>query len=187
MIRADKDILNYILSLEKKSSKYIVLHQVKPKSKIIKQNHNTSNIYVLKSGIAKCYLTTENGNEFIQEFFGEGQLFGEVEAIHDTLSICSVESINEVQVYAINKNYFKELLTKDKNFNTLILKTLTNKIAYKAHRHSYNQFNSIHSNIKRLEKIFPELMRIISKQDIADYLGVTLRSLNRALKNQVEP
>ena len=186
MIRADKDILNYILSLEKKSSEHIILHQVKPKNKIIKQDYKTSNVYVLKSGITKCYLETGDGNVFIQEFFGEGQLFGEVEVIHDTLSVCSVESINEVQVYAINKDYFKKLLIKDKKFNNLILKTLTNKIAYKAHRHSHNQFNSIHSNIKRLKKIFPELMQVISKQDIANYLGVTLRSLNRALKNQVE-
>jgi len=186
MIRADKNILNYILSLEKKSNEHIILQQVKPRNKILKQDHNTSHVYVLKSGITKCYLTTEDGNVFIQEFFGEGQLFGEVEVIHNTVCVCSVESINEVQVYAINKNYFKELLNNDKNFNELILKTLTNKIAYKAHRHSYNQFNSIYSNIKRLKKIFPELTQVISKQDIANYLGVTLRSLNRALKNQIE-
>lgn len=186
MIREDKDILNYIFSLEKKSSEYIALQHIKPRYKIIKQDHKTSNIYVLKSGITKCYLSTEDGNVFIQEFFGEGQLFGEVEAIHDTLSVCSVESINDVQVYAINKEYFRDLLATDKKFNNLILKTLTNKIAYKAHRHSYNQFNSIQSNIERLKKIFPELMQVISKQDIANYLGVTLRSLNRALKNQIE-
>lgn len=185
MIRADKNILNYILSLEKKSSEHIILQHVEPRNKIVMQDHNTSHVYVLKSGISKCYITTEDGNVFIQEFFGEGQLFGEVEAIHDIVSVCSVESINEVQVYAINKNYFKKLLSNDKNFNDLILKTLTNKIAYKAHRHSYNQFNSIYSNIKRLKKIFPELTQVISKQDIANYLGVTLRSLNRALKNQI--
>lgn len=184
MIRVDKNILNYILSLEKKSSPHIILQQIEPRNKILKQDHNTSHVYVLVSGICKCYLSTEDGNIFIQEFFGTGQLFGEVEAIHNIVSICSVESINHVQVFAINKSFFKKLLSNDKNFNDLILKTLTNKIAYKAHRHSHNQFNSIYSNIKRLKKIFPELTQVISKQDIANYLGVTLRSLNRALKNQ---
>ena len=186
MIRKNKDLLKYILLLEKKASKHIVLKQIKAKYKIIKQDHNNPYVYVLKTGIAKCYLTDKDGNDFIHEFFGEGQLFGEVEVIHDALSVCSVESINEVQVYAVNKIYFKALLADDKKFNNLILKTLTNKIAYKAYRHSYHKYNSINSNFMGLKSIFPELDLVIPKQDIANYLGITLRSLNRVLKNQSE-
>lgn len=183
MIRANKNILNYMLSEEKHSNENITLHKVGSNFKIIKQDQYIFNVFVLKTGIAKCYLTTEDGNDFIQEFFGEGQIFGEVEAIHNNSSICSVESINDVEYYAINKEYFKKLLNGDKKFSNLMLETLTNKIAYKAHRHSYNQYNSIESNIKRLKNIFPQLIQIIPKKDIANYLGVTLRSLNRALKN----
>ncbi len=61
------------------------------------------------------------------------------------------------------------------------MKAMAIKIGYKAPRHSYQQSYTIEDNILKLKEAFPELIEVISKKDIANYMGITLRSLNRVL------
>jgi len=72
-------------------------------------------------------------------------------------------------------------LENDPIFNRLILKAMATKIGYKAPRHSFQQSYSIEENILRMHEIFPNFEKVLSKNDIANYMGITLRSLNRAL------
>ncbi len=160
---------------------YITEQKISPKEQIIRQGKKVFSAYIIKSGIAKCYLTEDNGQEFIQEFFGEGELFGEIELINRTPSFCCIEAITEVTVYKIGHEHFQEKLTSDKRFNELILQTLATKISYKAHRHAYHQSHTLEDNLQRLIHAYPNLLTTIAKQDIAGYLGVTLRSLNRTI------
>ena len=71
----------------------------------------------------------------------------------------------------------------DKLFNQLILKALSAKIRYKASRHAHNQLNDVEANLLRIKKEFPDMFNAIPKLDIANYLGVTVRSLNRVLSD----
>ena len=50
--------------------------------------------------------------------------------------------------------------------------------------HSYNQTHDVEQNLARLRKNVPDLLEKISKKDIANYLGITVRSLNRTLKSE---
>ncbi|WP_291725912.1 Crp/Fnr family transcriptional regulator [Bernardetia sp.] len=182
MIRTNTELLEYISNAIKMPSTYFVEEKIKKNTCWIEQNQKIFHVYVIKSGVAKCYLTQDTGNDFIQEFFGEGELFGEVEAIRDGQSFCAIEAILDMEVYKIATTHFLELLENDKVFNKLIFKSMASKIKYKAIRHSYNQSHSIKLNLLRLKKQFPNLFSIIPKQDIANYLGVTLRSFNRVLQ-----
>ncbi len=182
MIRTNSELLEYVSRNIKNTTTYFIEEKIANKQVLVEQNQKVLYAYVIKTGIAKCYLTEDTGNDFIQEFFGEGELFGEIEIINESLSFCAIESISDMVVYKISKIHFSELLQNDKEFNALIVKAMANKIKYKALRHSHNQSHSIKSNLLRLKKQFPELMKIISKQDIANYLGITLRSFNRILK-----
>ncbi|NQX81772.1 MAG: Crp/Fnr family transcriptional regulator [Flavobacteriaceae bacterium] len=183
MIRTNIELLQYIEKLRKENdNNSFILEDFSPKHKLIVQNKATYYVYIVKSGIAKCYLTQDTGSDFIQEFFGEGELFGEIETISEGSSFCSVESISRLFVYKIHKSHFLELLKEDNKFNSIILKTMANKIRYKAIRHSHNQSNSIKSNITRLYSLFPYFISDISKQDISNYLGINIRSLNRILR-----
>jgi CRP-like cAMP-binding protein len=183
MIRTNIELLEYI-EASVNSPRYFIEEYLQKEQKIIEQNRNSSFGYIIKSGITKCYLTDENGNDFIQEFFSEGELFGEVEILNNTKSFCTIEAISEVIVYKISTTNFKYLLENDKKFNNLILKSFAKKIQYKALRHSHNQLHSIKSNLFRLQESTLDFMRIISKNDIASYLGISIRSLNRILKDR---
>lgn len=183
MIRTNKELFNYINNLILSGANdSFSEHHFAPLQQIMTEGKNVFSVYIMKSGIVKCYLTTDTGNNFIQEFFSEGELFGELELMDDTCSFCTIEAIEEVTVYKIQKKDFLELLDHDKKFNRLFMEALILKLKYKATRHSYNQSHIIEDKLTRLKMKFPELEKVLSKQDIADYLGITLRALNRTIK-----
>lgn len=184
MIRINQDLLQYITQLwEKELAANITVEKFKTGEQIIPQGRRIFSVYVLKTGIAKCYLTEENGKDFIQEFFGEGELFGEIEALNNTGSFCCIEAVTEVEVYTIGHKHFLQFLENDAAFNKLILQALAAKISYKAHRHAYHQSHTAEENLLKLIRSFPALTKTIAKPDIANYLGITLRSLNRTFNS----
>ena len=153
-----------------------------PQSIIVAQGAPNRSAYVVKSGIAKCYLANEDGTDFVQEFFGEGELFGELEAFRGGDSFCSVEALTETVVYEIPAPRFLRLLDEDRKFNALVMRALAQKVAYKADRHAFHQSNRLEANVLRLIEQWPALFETVSKRDAASYLGVAERSLNRALQ-----
>ena len=155
------------------------------KEKIIEQNRRYSWVYIVKEGITKCYISDENGKDFIQEFLGIGMEFGELEVFSGNPAFCSIEGLTSITTLKISHSNFNKLLEEDIKFNRFIIEAMAIKIGYKAPRHSYQHGYSIEDNILRLQEQFPEFIKVIPKQDIANYLGITLRSFNRALK-QIE-
>lgn len=184
MIRVNCTFLDYVINL--KTSNYDALiseEEAVVGEKIITQKTNVRSVYLIKEGLAKCYLTEDTGNDFIQEFFGKGEVFGEIESITNEISFCTIEALAPTAYFKIPKSVFRDLLKRDETFNTLLLQLMASKIRYTALRHSYNQTHSLEDNLKRLLEQFPELLQQISKKDISNYLGVTRRSLNRAIKS----
>lgn len=181
MIRTDVNLLTYIDTLSQKHPDYFLVKRYHSKEVILEQDKRYQSLYIIKSGITKCYLSDENGKEFIQEFLGKGMEFGELEVFSGNLSFCSIEAISDVDVYKITHKQYNYLLENDPIFNRLILKSMAIKIGYKAPRHSFQQSYSIEENIIRMHQIFPNFEQVLSKKDIANYMGITLRSLNRAL------
>ncbi|WP_420601810.1 Crp/Fnr family transcriptional regulator [Flagellimonas sp.] len=186
MIRTNVELIAYTEVLFNTGKHDIWEEAFVSKQKIIEQDHRYNKIYLIKDGIAKCYISDENGKEFIQEFLGEGMEFGELEVFSKGYTICSVESITDLKVFVFSYASFNKLLDTDRQFNQLIMKALADKIQYKAPRHSYQHSYPIEDNLIRLKALFPEFTKVISKKDIANYIGVTPRSLNRALKELKE-
>jgi CRP-like cAMP-binding protein len=184
MIRTNKELLDYVKKLyDSGTEKSILKQEILPFQKLLVQDKRVTSVYILQTGIAKCYLTEDNGKDFIEEFFGEGEIVGEIEIINHHSCVCNIEAITNVKVYKILANDFLQLLENNKTFNNLIMRALSAKIHYKAIRHAYHQSHLIEENLQRLQKDFPDFLSTIPKQDIANYLGITLRSLNRTLNN----
>lgn len=186
MIRINPELATYVKKLYDAGKHDISEEEFGPKHRIIEQDRRYNSVYFITEGISKCYISDENGKEFIQEFLGEGMEFGELEVFSKKHTICSVEAITQLKVLSISHTHFNALLDVDNHFNRLVMKALADKIRYKAPRHSYQHSYPIEDNIIRLKKIFPEFTEVISKKDISNYIGVTTRSLNRALKELKE-
>jgi CRP-like cAMP-binding protein len=187
MSRTNKELLDYVKKMyDSGTEKTILTQEFLPLQKLLLQDKRVGSVYILQTGIAKCYLTEDNGKDFIEEFFGEGEIVGEIEIINNHPCVCNIEAITKVEVYKISADDFLQLLEYDKTFNHLILRALSAKIHYKAIRHSYHQSHLIEENLQRLQKDFPDFLNTIPKQDIANYLGITIRSLNRTLNDLKE-
>ena len=186
MIRENPELAAYTEKLFQMRIKDIKEENFGPDELIMEQHHRYGKVYLIRKGIAKCYISDENGKEFIQEFLGAGMEFGELEIFRNKPTICSVASITPINTFSFSYSCFGTLIKEDFKFNQLIMKALADKIRYKAPRHSYQHGYPIEDNILKLQRSFPEVTEVISKKDIANYIGVTQRSLNRALKTLKE-
>ncbi|WP_196889622.1 Crp/Fnr family transcriptional regulator [Aureivirga sp. CE67] len=186
MIRTNKDFLSYIELLDKKHPDFFVLEAHDSGDIILEQDKRYKVLFLIKEGITKCYLSDENGKDFIQEFFGEGMQFGELEVFSNKSSYCSTEAITKVCTYKISHTNYNYLLENDPIFNKHVLKAMAEKIGYKAPRFSFQQSYSIEENLLKLKELYPDFDKLFSKKDIANYLGITIRSLNRTLNNLKE-
>jgi CRP-like cAMP-binding protein len=73
-----------------------------------------------------------------------GEIIGEVEAILNKKSVCSVTALSKVVLYKIELNYFKNLMQSNNEFNSLILIEMAKEFNKRLNDHLHN--SSIHLN-----------------------------------------
>lgn len=160
----------------------LVIQELPPKKRLLEQDRNTRNVFVIRSGIVKCFIAEENGKEYILEFLGEGEILGEIEAIRKTAGMAMVESLTSLCVFKIEKAFFLQLLKTDAVFNQAVLELMATRVANTAMRASRQQLYTLSYNLSQLLKILHQGEIAFTKKDLSDYLGISIRSLNRLLK-----
>lgn len=183
MLRTNTEFLSYMDALYQ-SGRYssITLQRFKKEDLLLTQGEACIKVLVVKEGIAKCYFLEENGKDYILEFMGDGEILGEIETLRNTNCLCNVSALTSLEAYAIPVAVFKELLTKDLTLNKLLLHELAERIVNTSSRASFQQLYTVDHGLGKLLELQQKLNIQISKDDMAAYLGITLRSLNRALK-----
>ncbi|AZA83391.1 Crp/Fnr family transcriptional regulator [Chryseobacterium lactis] len=185
MLRTNQTFLNYFQELYQKGSHQgdIAIQSFDKGEQLLVQNQKSSKVMLIKEGITKCYFEEENGKEYIVEFLGSGEIIGEVELIKSINCLCSIEAITEVSVYAVSIPYFKDLIQNDIALNNLLLDVFADRIINTSSRASYQQLYTTEHTLLQLLKMQVKQGIQISKEDMAAYLGITVRSLNRILKD----
>jgi len=183
MIRTNKEILDYFDRLGTTTGlDYLNIVSFTAGDFLIHQHTKGNYIYVVKSGIAKCFVQGENGRDFVQEFVGDGEILGEIEVFTNTLSFSNVIALTSLSAYKVAKKDFYTLMKTDVDFNPILVKALATKIRNTAIRSSQQQIHPVDYNLKQLLTLISDQKINFSKQDLSDYLGITLRSLNRSIK-----
>jgi CRP-like cAMP-binding protein len=184
MLRTNLSFLTFIRDLHDKQSypEDIILKKFPAGDFILKQGARSTKVFIIKEGITKCFLSEENGKDYIVEFLSEGEIAGEIEVIKKANCLCSIEAITEVWAYSITIPLFNQLLEKDASFNKLILAELAERIVNTSIKASTQQLYTIEHGLKKILDLQAKQNIEVSKEDMAAYLGITIRSLNRALK-----
>ncbi|WP_267740293.1 Crp/Fnr family transcriptional regulator [Myroides injenensis] len=184
MLRININFLTYIEALAKSDafSDKIVLEQYKPKQMLLHQGDPVVKVIVIKDGITKCFITEENGKEYIPEFLSTGEIMGEIEIMGKKNCLCSVEAISVVNAYIIPLSIFQYLLKTDITFNNTLLEIEALRVYHTSERASFQQLYTVEHALEKLLELQKKENINISKEDIASYLGITTRTLNRALK-----
>lgn len=185
MLRTNQSFFKYIqVKYQQQERKEdIIVRKYAKGQMLLQQGETATKIMLIKDGISKCYLTEKNDKDFIFEFLGQGEIIGEIEYLRKTTCLCNIQAITDLTVFAISINYFEELLHKDLELNNILLHVFADRIVNTSSRASFQQLNTIEHNLAILMHLQHQQDIVISKEDIAAYLGISTRSLNRALKN----
>ena len=163
----------------------IILRHFAVRHRLILQDQKGEMVYVIKAGITKCYITEENGKDFILEFLGEGEVLGELEAIRGERAFSSVEAVTPLSVYTMSRVEFLHLLRTLPDLNAIIMELLATRVANSAIRGARQQLYSLSELLPQLLSALDSQGLVFTKQDLAEYLGISVRSLNRLLKGRV--
>lgn len=182
MLRTNTEFLSYIDALYLRKTPEISLQNFEKDSLLLRQGENSHKVFVIKQGIAKCFFLEENGKDYILEFMSKGEILGEIEVIRKIDCLCNVAALTALQVYVIPAETFKQLLASDLTLNKILLEELAERIINTSSRASFQQLYTVEHGLIKLLQLQEQQGITISKDDMAAYLGITLRSLNRVLK-----
>jgi len=153
-----------------------------PGARLIRQGDTISHVYIIIDGITKCYIAEDNGKDYIFEFLGKGEVTGDLEAIRQEKCLCNIEAITPVTAYAIPHSLFSSLVLSNPEFNSLLIHELATRIHQTCIRASYQQLYPVEYALLRLLSLEADQQLLIPKKDMAAYLGISVRSFNRTLK-----
>lgn len=184
MLRTNRAFLDYIGQLynSQQRREEILIKEFSVGQLLLQQGQKAPKVYLIKEGITKCFFDEGDDRGFIVEFLGKGEVLGDIEVIKNMPCLCNIQALTQVQAYAISIPYIKSLLEKELSFNKLLLETYAERIINTSTRASFQQLHTIEHTLGKLLEIQKAQELDISKEDMAAYLGITIRSLNRALK-----
>lgn len=182
MLRTNLRFLSFIEDIYNEHPQTDILLKEYPKGSLLcRQDEWQYKVSVIKEGFVKCCHSEENGKDFIFEFLGKGEIVGELEAIRGVKCLCSVEAAIDVQAYTFSTSFFKSLLNESR-FSNILLDELAERMINTSNKAAYQQLYTVKYGLSKLLDLQNKQGIELSKADMASYLGVDIRSLNRALK-----
>jgi CRP/FNR family transcriptional regulator, anaerobic regulatory protein len=186
MNKEDIDILDFIDQLHQRDkSDLVTVKKFKSGAAILLQDELIRSVYFVKTGLVKCFITQDNGKNYILDFFNAGHLVGEFGFVTSQRSFCTAMALTEVEVYTLKVSYLEELMKHYPAFTIRLFKSLASRLHQTSERAAYQQTYPAEYALLRL-LLLSERSLSMAKQDIADYLGITKRNLNRKLKLFIE-
>jgi len=165
------------------NSTAVIQKSFAPGTRLIRQGDIIHHVYIIMDGITKSYITEDNGKDYIFEFLGKGEVTGELEAINEGKCLCNIEAITPVTAYAIPQPLFSSLVLNSPDFNKLLIRELATRLIQTCVRASYQQLYPVEYALLRLLALEADQQILLAKKDMAAYLGISVRSFNRTLKD----
>lgn len=188
MIKTNQQLLEFFEEWREKhpDQSDIKLQKFRPNESLIWQGDDAGDLFLLIEGIAKCFIREENGREYVLEFLGKGEIIGEVEAVLASENLSNIVSLTPLEVLRIKRTFFDRLLKENPDFNQLILREFALRLQNTARRASYQQIFPAEYKVLKILLLWENKKAGLSKSDLADYLALPIRSLNRVLKDLKE-
>ncbi|TBN06466.1 Crp/Fnr family transcriptional regulator [Hyunsoonleella flava] len=146
-----------------------------------------SKLYLLISGVMRCYITSESGKEFNKRFFFPMNFAGSLTAlIKNAPSEVVYETITECSLYEIDYKELKQMCATDiviSNLYTVILEKVF--MRYEKRQLELISMNASQRYLKLKEDI-PNIDKLVPQYHIASYLSVTPVQMSRIRKKMKE-
>lgn len=156
---------------------------------IISEKKRADFYFQIKTGEVKMYNINDNGKEFVQGIFYDGESFGEPPLFADFKYPASASAVKATQLYKLTKTKLFELLTNNPEINLKFTKALAKRLYYKA---TILKEISVHPPEHRILALIDllknrfgsdELFQVeLTRQQIADLTGQRVETVIRAIK-----
>lgn len=179
-INSFNDIPDEILNEIRKFSKF---RKISSGNQLVKLNEVPSKVYMLVSGVVRCYLITEYGKEFNKSFYLPLGFVGSLTAlIKRKPSIFVFETLSECEYYEIDYYKLMDLCKREEKVNMLYSKVL--ETVYVMYERRLIELISLDAKGRylALRNQIQEVDSLIPQYHIASYLGITPVQLSRIRK-----
>ena len=140
-------------------------------------------MYLLTSGVIRCYLSTESGKEFNKSFYLPISVVASLTALmNKTASIFTFEALTDCEVYEVDFSKVMQLCDKDPLINKLYTRVLEE--VYVKYERRLVELISLDAKDRYLElrRQVENVDKLIPQYHIASYLGITPVQLSRIRK-----
>jgi len=144
--------------------------------------------FQIKTGEVKMFNLNENGKEFVQGIFYDGESFGEPPLMGDFKYPASAMAVKQTEIYKLPKSNLFELLLQNPEIHLKFTKLLAKRLFYKA---TILKEISVHPPEHRILTLIDfkakeeteNLYRVeLTRQQIADLTGLRVETVIRAIK-----
>jgi len=160
---------------------------------IVKEGAPMSHVLSFTSGIAKLFIQGTGDRRLILQFVKPTQFLGGPGIYLDNVHYFSVAAVEESSVCFIDIGVFKKTIQENPNFAAAFMKELSREGVFNYDRFISLTYKNMHGRIADAllylhYKIYNERhFRIeISRQDLADFTGMSKDSVIRTLKELVD-
>ena len=145
--------------------------------------------FQVKSGVVKMYNLNENGKEFVQGLFYNGESFGEPPLLGNFKYPATAEATQETVLFKLSKKDLNNLLQANFDVHKKLTATLSKRLAYKSmilkeisvyppeHR-----ILTLVNFLKKNDQVTGKYQVDLTRQQIADLTGLRVETVIRAVK-----
>jgi len=173
-----------------------VINNYKKYDMILFEGEVESKFFLILEGRVKVSRFTEEGEEAVFAFLGEGDFFGELSVFEDQTRDSNVITIESSRILVLHRSDFINLVNKYSQININLLKEMTQKIRRRnAHIKSLtvqNATGKVAHTILRLVDDYGafhlgkiEINKLPTHRDIASMIGTSRETISRALKSLI--
>ncbi len=155
-------------------------HQYDKGDVVFKQGDFNDNLYYLSSGLLKAFYMTPDGKVFVKSFIRESNVIGNLTALmSEEPCSFSLVCLEPCSLLHIKFSYLVQLAENDIAIANALIKLLIN-LAIKKERREYEFLClSAEERYQIIKQQAPDLLKRVTQNDIARYLGITPVALSR--------
>jgi len=147
-------------------------------------------LYFLRKGKVKLYKTNEDGREFITNIVSEGEFFGYLSLIQNSIYPNNAAALESCEIGIISKSDFNQLMYNNHYVSNVFIKLISNSLEENEEKLLSLAYNNVRGRVaEAILKIFhqnkennsaDELIKI-SREDLASIVGTSTESTIRTI------
>jgi CRP-like cAMP-binding protein/AmiR/NasT family two-component response regulator len=164
------------------------LDKYKKRQRIFTEGNHPVRLYYVQKGKVKIFKTNDNGKELIVQIVNEGEFFGYIAMLQNTVYKVNADAIEDSEIAAIPRNEFEELMNDNPEVSRKFIKLLANNVSEKEEQLLHLAYNSLRRKVAdALLFLCPDLNHPqnffinLSRENLAAIAGTATESLIRTL------